>query len=247
MSFILDALRKVEREKLFAQQPAIDIKARILGDLAAAPGLARRRTREAAVAGALLALAGSVWLAAGVMQRHNAAAPFIPAVTKNEPAATVSAAGERAAAPVLMEEQGRANMPAAKEEAREGDALPARIAAGGAVMQREEQGAGPRGVAEEVSPRNTDGPASSLLSNRPRGNEPPAVITQAAPAPVFTLDGIIYHEEAGKRSALVRVRGGESVLLRTGETVHGYTVELIDQARVLLVKESGKRVELTIE
>lgn len=162
------------------------------------------------------------------------------AMTRNEPAVIVSTAIESGdVARQGGEEARNGSQPSAHEELH-----------GAAANPKEKQGAGPRGVAGEVSPRKTAGPILSATHNRiePRGTEPPVRHgAQAAPAPVFLLDGIVYHDDPDKRTVLLRVRGGESALLNIGESLRGYRVGAIGQSRVALAAADGKKIELALD
>lgn len=241
MSIILDALRKVERERPPLRRAA-DAERRALGNTAVeTPGFFHGRYMGFLAAGGLLAFTGGFCFAAGMAGRNPLHPLAAEAMTRNEPAVTVSTAIE----------SGDVARHGGEEEARNGSQLSAHEESHGiAANPKEEQGAGPRGVAGEASPRKTAGPILSATHNRiePRGTEPPVRLgAQAAPAPVFLLDGIVYHDDPDKRTALLRVRGGESALLGIGESLRGYQVGAIGQSRVALAAAGGKKIELALD
>lgn len=126
-----------------------------------------------------------------------------------------------------------------KDGARQGEEEPH-----GNADPLREQGAGPLDGRGEIPSRITAGPVLSVPDNRiePRGTEPPVQHAQAAPAPVFVLDGIVYHDDAEKRAALLRVRGGEGVLLKIGGRMRGYRVGVIGRSGVTLAGPAEKRL-----
>lgn len=239
MSIILDALRRVERERPAGPGAPPDRRAEDNKD-AATGGFFHRRYSGLMAAGALAAFAGGFYFAAGLEGRNLLRPETAEAMTLNVTAGTVSTAVEsRDGARYGEEETRKGVQPAAHEETHSAAANPAR-----------EHGAGPLGEKGEISPRITAGPIFSVSDDRiePRGIEPSAHRgAQAAPVPVFLLDGVVYHGDAGKRAALVRVRGGESALLAIGSRLRGYRVSAIGPAGVTLAGTGGKKIELAID
>ena len=239
MSIILDALRKVEREEGSTRQAAY-IDRRVLGTPPAETGgFFNRRHLELLAAAGFAAFAAALYFAAGMAGRDLLHPPAAEAMTKNETAVIVSTASESGNLTRRGGEERRISVQlSAHEEPR------------GAVNFIEKQGSGPRGERGEISPRKTAGPvfSSAGIRNEPRGIEPPVRHSvQAAPAPVFFLDGIVFHSDENRRSALLRVRGGESALLNIGNRLSGYRVIDISLSSVTLAGDSGKKIELAIE
>lgn len=228
MSIILDALRKVERERPALPQ-TFGIDRRVRGNRPAGTGVFFRRRHAGAMAtGALAAIAGGFFFAAGMAGRNPLDPAAAEAMTRNETAVTVSTAvGARDGARH------------AEEEPYDAVIDPVR-----------EQGAGPLDGRGEISSRITAGPILTAPENRiePRGTEPPVGhASQAAPAPVILLDGIAYHDDPDKRAALIRPRGGEGVLLNIGGRMRGFRVSAIGRSGVTLAAPGGKKIELALD
>lgn len=203
-------------------------------------GFFHRRYSALLATGGLVAFAGGFCFAAGMAGRNPLRPEIAEAMTMNDTAVIVSTAVESKDGARYREEEARNGVqPPAHEEPLGGVANPMR-----------EQGAGPREERGEISPRITAGPILSPSNdgNEPRGIEPPASHdAQAAPVPVLFLDGIVYHDDLEKRSALLHVRGGERVLLNIGSRLRGYRVRAIGPSGVTLVVAGGKKIELTLD
>jgi len=53
----------------------------------------------------------------------------------------------------------------------------------------------------------------------------------------FILEGVLFHADVDKRSAMIRDRqDGKNRLVKVGDTFRGYTVEVIEIAKVILLK-----------
>lgn len=240
MSIILDALRRVERERPVARPISVIDRRAAENNDAATGGFFHRRYSGLMATGALVAFTGGFCFAAGMEGRNPLHPETAEAMTLNETAGTVSTAVESRDGARYGEEETRNGVqPAAHEETH-----------GGAANPMGEQGAGPLGEKGEISPRITAGPILPASNNRiePRGIEPPAHrVVQAAPVPVFSLDGIVYHDDPEKRAALLRVRGGENVLLNIGSRLGGYRVSAIGPSGVTLAITGGKKIELVLD
>lgn len=268
MSFILDALRRVERDKRLALQPAIDIKDRLLSDRERDDGgFLARHSREAVIISGLFAFAGGLWYLAGALDRQSSRAETAPAPA---PVAAKSPAYQAPAAPAVVTtvtpvsqavvepddipvvDLSVKRMPV-RTPAREGRPRgrgKERVSVSTYVPASETESAesvsGLRGIEEEVSSRIPPGYAPQKNRKSTAGSEPPGLSVQAAPAPVFNLDGIIFHSVAANRSALIGAKGTPSALVKIGDTVAGYTVEDITQNRVTLAS-AGRKVNLSLE
>lgn len=240
MSIILDALRKVEREDGSGRRESAHLDHRALETASAdTAGFFHRRHLELLAAGGLLAFAGGFCFTAAVTERNPLHPAAAEALTINETAVTVSTASESGN---LARRGG--------EERRNSVQLSAHEEPHGAASPMEKTGFGSRGERGGISPRKTAGPVFSAagIRNKPRGIEPPVRPgVQAAPAPVFLLDGIVYHNDEEKRAVLLRVRDGESALLNIGNQLRGHRVVAIGQSSVTLAGDGGKNVELAIE
>ena len=190
-------------------------------------------------ASALAAFAGGFCFAAVMAGRNPLHPETAEAMTINETAGTVSTAVESGDGARYAEEETRNGVqPSAAEETH------------GAASPMRERGAGPLGEKGEISPRITAGPIFSAADNRiePRGIEPSVHHgVQAAPVPVFLLDGIVYHDDLDKRAVLLRVGGGDAVLLNIGGRLRGCRVAAIGQAGVTLALAGGKKIELALD
>lgn len=274
MSFILDALRRVERDKRLAQQPMIDIKDRLLNDSHPADaGFISRHTREAMMITGLFTFAGALWYMAGMIEsitpEHVATTAILTKAP--EPAAAPTPAARMAAPePAIRTEiiplqhvtlspddipvvdLSLKRMPVrspereAKPEGRgmERVKLSARVPA--SEQKKAERVSGTDEIEEEVSPDMPAGYPPPKHLNKTAGTEPPARQRQAAPAPAFNLDGIIFHSVPANRSALLRTKGNPSSLVKIGDTVEGYTVVEIAQNRLTLAA-GERKVELSLE
>ncbi len=237
MSIILDALRRVEREK-----PA---PARVAGvDRRAAEkipeGFFYGRHKGLMAAAAVAAFAGGFCFAAGAPGPDPLRTETAEAMTMNDTAVTVSTAVEYGNDARDAREEARIGVQSSAHEE------PHRAAAN----SMREQGAGPLGEKGEISPRSTAGPDffRTAYRNEPAGTEPPVRHrVQAAPVPVFALDGIVFNDDPDKRAALLRVPGGESVLLNIGGCLRGCRVDLIGESGVTLAAADGKKIELALD
>ncbi len=228
MSIILDALRKLEREK---PVPGLAVNIDRRAPQSGADeigGHFQRHYSGLMAAGALAAFAGGFCFAEGMAGRDPLSPQAAEAMTTNETAVFVStAAGSRVEARDSVEETRNA-----------------------AADPQREQGAGPLDGRGEIPSRTTAGPVLSAPENRiePRGTEPPVHHdAQAAPAPVFLLDGIVHHDDPDKRAALLRVLGGESALIKMGGRMRGYRVNAIGRSGVTLAAARGKKIELALD
>ncbi len=240
MSIILDALRKVEREKPApARMAGVDRRA-AENTAAPADGFFHGRYSGLMAVAALAAFAGGFCFAAVSAGPNPLRAETAEAMTMNDAAGTVSTA---------VESKDKARY--GGEEMRNGVQLSAHEEPpDAATYPMKEQGAGPLGEKGEISPRTTAGPDLSFPVTRkePAGIEPPVRHrVQAAPAPVFVLDGIVFHNDPDKRAALLREPGGESVLLNIGGRLGGCRVAAIGESGITLTAAGGKKIELALE
>jgi len=62
----------------------------------------------------------------------------------------------------------------------------------------------------------------------------------------MVLEGILYHKDVRKRTAMLRTRGGSATLAKVGGTYNGFRVTKIDMGKVTLLKD-GQLLILKIE
>ncbi|MBI5179129.1 MAG: hypothetical protein HZA04_07700 [Nitrospinae bacterium] len=260
MSIILDALRKVEQDKRLQKQPQIDIKQRLLHDRKPGGGVLP-------FTGRVIITCGLVALTAGVL--YGSYALLTPGVPRAEAVAVQSAAPVTAkpsapqVRPMVVVAPAEEHVidltavnktPIAKRESREPmgrgiekERRPEKQMAMGrkqADKRAVPQYADEEEVSQETAARPVRREPMETAGIEPSARRTPA---QAAPAPSVVLDGIIYHAEPDKRSALLRLRGqSSSSLVKIGDPFAGLKVESIEQSRVAL-SGGAAPVELKLE
>jgi hypothetical protein len=275
MSIILDALRRVEDEKKFQQPHNIDIKQKVLGDKTVQKTGFSPNTNLALMGVGFLvvtvitgALAYYVVTGMNVSKKETAeiAAPTARAegnvaMAKNtEPVVNPAPVMEKSAPADLTEPSGRGmeqertsrlsqatGVMAGKNEALSAVEKPAR------TVRRERPTQG-EAVFEETPAIPSSRQNQKVIS---AGSEPSGVqlATQTAPEPSSTkgvpatavsLEGIIFHTDPERRSAIVRVGGGAGLLVKIGDLVGSLKVSNIEKEKVVVV-ENGRKTELRMD
>jgi len=272
MSIILDALRKVEQEKRLQQQPQIDIKQRLLQEkriIEQISPFANRMILGGLVVAVLASAVFGVYRMATVTTMPPPA-PVAQNPARVEPIAVKPPEKAPVAAPVepnpqiaateaipeerevnLMVSRTLAERPkAAVEPSGRGTKMEKLPASHKAFYKEQvEKRAGSRESEEEVFPTRAASPLHREKQDViAAGTEPPAARkpAQAAPASV-SLDGIIFHTDPLKRSALLRIASQDSsTLVKIGDIFGGHKVENIEQGKVAL-SFGGKSTELRLE
>jgi hypothetical protein len=216
MSLILDALKKLEREKAAQSNKTSDIAASILEQQ---PVVKNRKP---------MVLIGAIALTAAI----SMAGMYIVFLMNNKPAPLSAAAP---LAPVPQPATGAAPLtPAPQPTTSPAPAeTPApRPAAAGPVK------AAPA-AAKESTIKEKAGPAKPKRGEpEKKASSPPPGTTPARPD--FIISAIIWYEEPPERKAVV---DGKSV--REGDIIDGCRVEQIYPSRVIFVKD-GKRFEVNM-
>ncbi len=259
MSIILDALRKVEQEKRLQQHPQIDIKQRLLQDKKftsnISPGTNIMLLGVAAIVLFAATISGAYWLVNGngthaTMPVPRSNAPVVAVIKQPEAAMPVSAAVPAEEVVNLTVAKTRAEKPGELREPSgrgiEKDRRPSSQPA--PRYEQVEKRDWPRENEEEVFSDRAASPLHQGKKDVAAGTEPPVARqrAQAAPVPVV-LDGIIFHTDPTKRSALIRLASQpSSSLVKIGDEFGGYRIEIIDQNKVG-ISVGNKLVELRLE
>lgn len=207
MSLILDALKKLEREKAAQSNKTSDIAASILEQK---PVVRSRRP---------MVLIGAIALTAAV----SMAGMYIAFLMNSKPAPLSAAAP---LAPVPQPATGTAPLAPAPQQAT--GAAPAETAA------PQPAAAGPvkaPAAVKESPVKEKAGPAKPKLGEpEKKASSPPPGTTPARPD--FIISAIIWYEESSERKAVV---DGKS--LREGDIIDGWRVQQIYPSRVIFVKD----------
>jgi len=267
MSFILDALRKVEKERKEPSSVELD---QLIQKKGGKGSPAPRPNSFLVGLTALLVSGMAIWF---FLDRYtNFSVPPFPGSKRSQRVAMapvgavkpgkVSTARPKPRIPTASPITGNVPSTPSKDAAKTpAQAVGPKTARRTATASKAVESSVPiTGRSIKKKPAVTQAPAKPAAGKRTlppakkRAKQPPMeqrqakAVSKAEPAPKpkpptlvrtnrFMLEGILFHSDIGKRSAMIRDRrDGKNRLVKVGDTFRGYTVEIIEIAKVILLK-----------
>jgi len=270
MSFILDALRKVEKERKEPSSVELD---QLIQKKGGKGSPAPRPNSFLVGLTALLVSGMAIWF---FLDRYtNFSVPPFPGSKRSQRVAMAPAGGAKpgkvstvkpkpripTASPITgnassTPSKGAAKTPAqavgpetAQQTATASKAVKSSVPTTGKSIKRK-----PKKPAVTQAPAKPARAKRTLPPAKKRAKQPPMEQRQAKAVPKvkpaskpkaptlvrtnrFVLEGILFHSDVDKRSAMIRDRrDGKNRLVKVGDTFRGYTVEVIEIAKVILLK-----------
>ncbi len=256
MSFILDALRKVEKERKEPSPVELD---QLIHKKDGKGSPAPRPNRFLVGLTALMVSSMAVWF---LLDRYtNFSVPPFPGGKKSHRAATAPAgavkpgkvptAGLKPGIPTASPITGHAPSTSSTEVSKTPQAVaqtePSAAKSLASITERsikkvEKRTAAtppavtriaPKAKKTAKQPSTEQRQAKAVLTVAPSKPKPPTLVRTSR----LVLEGILFHSDIGKRSAMIRDRrDGKNRLVKVKDTFKGYTVEVIEISKVILLK-----------